>query len=74
MNGLTAQQKLMNLQDALVEDIMGMSDEEVWQEFVEDCGSEEAAMAKMRKINIAFGNIIAKAKARALQQSQKEGE
>lgn len=46
----TNQQRLQNLSDALVDDIMELSDEEVLQEFKEDHGNPEQHAAEMRRL------------------------
>lgn len=47
---LTDQQRLQNLSDALVADIMALSDEEVLQEFREVHGDPEQHEAEMRRL------------------------
>lgn len=46
--GPTAQQQLDNLADALIEDILALSDEEILAEYVEDGGDPEELAARMR--------------------------
>lgn len=62
--------RLENLEDALIENILEASDEEIWQEFVEDCGSEQAAIEEMAKIRTKFDLILQRAKREALELKQ----
>lgn len=54
MAKLTARQQLDNLTDAMVEDILSLSDEEVMQEMLEDLGSQEAVDAEIARIREIF--------------------
>ncbi len=47
---LTAEQKLVNLADAPVEDIMAMTDEELLAEAVDEFGSNETVEAEVARI------------------------
>ena len=47
---LTAEQKLDNLTDALVADVMAMTDKEILAEAVEEFGSMEAVEAEVARI------------------------
>ena len=47
---LTATQKLENLADALVDDIMAMTDDEIMAEAIEEHGSIEAVEAEVARI------------------------
>ena len=47
---LTARQKLDNLTDALVADVMAMTDEEILEEALEEHGSMEAVEAEVKRI------------------------
>lgn len=50
MGELTARQQLDNLTDAMIEDIMGLSDEEILAELREDGIDPDAQAADMRKL------------------------
>lgn len=55
--------KLSRLADFLADDVINASDEEILAEFVEDCGSQEAAIIEMEKLQSRMAEILAKAKA-----------
>lgn len=59
---LTDRQKLRNLNDFLVEDILEMSDEEVMQEALEEFGSQEAVDAEILRLRAVINKAIEKAK------------
>lgn len=56
-------QQLDNLMDAMVEDILSLSDEEVIQEMLEDLGSLEAVQAEIQRLHDMFETLIREAKA-----------
>lgn len=60
---LTASQKLSNLADAMIEDIMSLSDEEVVAEICEDGGDPKEVAERMRCL---VDEAIQKAKKKAL--------
>jgi hypothetical protein len=45
-----AEKFLDRLNDLIVEDLLNTPDDELWAEFVEDWGSEEAALAELERI------------------------
>ena len=57
---LTAEQKLDNLTDSIVADIIAMTDEEIMQEATEEFGTKENAIANADEIRTICINAIEK--------------
>lgn len=58
---MTGKNGLDNLRDALVDDIMAMSDEEIMAEILEELGSQEAVDAEILRVSQIVNSAIAEA-------------
>jgi len=54
----TPKEQLMNLANAIVEDIMSLNDEEVMAEAMEDLGSPDAVEAETKRLKAMIERLV----------------